>query len=354
MALTESIDFNNTDHTFIIAEVGSNWKSVGKYEDDLNQAQQLIKIAAKTGCDAVKFQTFRPETVYAPNAGKSDYLSEHGYDKDINEIFANLAMPYEMIPELAQFCKQEKIIFMSTPFSIEDAKHIDNFVSIHKVSSYELNHVRLLEYLSKTNKPILLSTGASTYTQIDFAVDLMKKEKNSKIGLMQCTAKYPCSLDALNLSVIPHMKSRYDLPVGFSDHSMDPIISPIMAIGFGATFIEKHFTLDRSLIGPDHSFALIPSELELMVNSIRKADTVKGTGNKEILDVEKELWKFATRSIQATKNILNGEILKEGRNIDVLRPGNRIRGTEARFLDLINGKKSVKDVKKGEGITDYY
>ncbi len=351
--MTDNVDFNNIDHTFVIAEVGSNWKSLGKYEDDLNQAQQMIKIAAKTGCDAVKFQTFRPETVYAPNAGKSNYLSENGYNKDITEIFANLSMPYEMIPELAQFCKEEKIIFMSTPFSIEDAKHIDDFVNIHKVSSYELNHVRLLEYLSKTNKPILLSTGASTFKQIDFAVDLIKKETNSKIGLMQCTAKYPCNLDALNLSVIPRMKSRYDLPIGLSDHSTDPIISPIMAIGFGATFIEKHFTLDRSFIGPDHSFALIPSELELMVNSIRKADSTKGSGNKDVLDVEKELCRFATRSIQATKNILKGEILQEGHNIDVLRPGNRTRGVDACLLNKVNGKKANEDYQIGDGITNY-
>lgn len=348
--MIEQIAFDNPKHTFVIAEAGSNWKC-GTYDEDLNQAKQLIKTAAKAGCDAVKFQTFRSETVYAPNAGKSDYLSEHGYNKDINEIFANLAMPYEMIPELADFCKQEKIIFMSTPFSIEDAKHIDDFVPIHKVSSYEINHVRLLEYLSKTNKPILISTGASAYRQIDFAVEIAKKGKNP-IGLMQCTAKYPCELESLNLSVIPKMMLKYNLPVGLSDHSMDPIISPIMAIGYGATFIEKHFTLDRSLPGPDHSFALTPSELELMVNSIRKADSTKGSGNKEILDVEKELWKFATRAIQATKNIQKGDVLKEGYNIDVLRPGNRTRGLDAAFLDKINGKKATKDYQMGDGISE--
>jgi len=350
--LTENIVFDNPRHTFVIGEAGSNWKC-GTFDEDLNQAKQLIKIAAKAGCDAVKFQTFRSETVYAPNAGKSNYLSESGYGKDINKIFEDLAMPYEMIPDLAKFCKQEKIVFMSTPFSIEDAKHIDDFVSIHKISSYELNHVRLLEHLSKTNKPLLISTGASTYKQIDFAVDLVKTITSAKIGIMQCTAKYPCELESLNLSVIPKMISKYGLPVGLSDHSMDPVLSPILAVGYGATFIEKHFTLDRNLPGPDHSFALIPSELELMVRSIRKADSAKGTGNKEILDVEKELWRFATRSIQATKNIHKGDVFKEGYNIDVLRPGNRSRGLEAAMLDKVNGKKSTKDYDAGDGITDF-
>ena len=350
--MTNDVNFDDPKHTFVIAEAGSNWK-YGAFEEDLSQAKRLIKTAAKAGCDAVKFQTFRSETVYAPNAGKSDYLSESGYSKDINEIFDNLAMPYEMIPELAQFCKQEKIIFMSTPFSIVDAKHIDDFVPIHKISSYEINHVRLLEYLAKTNKPLLISTGASTYKQIDFAVDLVKKITRAKIGLMQCTAKYPCELESLNLSVIPKMISKYGLPVGLSDHSMDPVLSPVLAIGYGATFIEKHFTLDRSLPGPDHSFALSPDELELMVSSIRKADNAKGTGNKEILDAEKELWKFATRSIQATKNIKKGDILQEGYNIDVLRPGNRTRGLDAAMLDNVNGKKSTKDYESGDGITEF-
>jgi N,N'-diacetyllegionaminate synthase len=352
LPLNENVVFDDPKHTFVIAEAGSNWKC-GTFDQDLNQAKQLIKTAAKAGCDAVKFQTFRSETVYAQNAGKSDYLSEVGYSKDINEIFANLAMPYEMIPELAKICKQENILFMSTPFAIEDAKHIDEFVPIHKLSSYEINHVRLLEYLSKTNKPLLISTGASTYKQIDFAVDLAKKMTEAKIGLMQCTAKYPCDLNSLNLSVIPKMISKYGLSVGLSDHSMDPILSPILAIGYGATFIEKHFTLDRNLSGPDHSFALIPSELELMVSSIRKADDAKGTGNKEILDVEQELWRFATRSIQATKNIKKGDVLKEGYNIDVLRPGNRTRGLDALMLNQVNGKKSTKDYLPGDGIVDF-
>jgi len=350
--LTDQIVFDDLKHTFVIAEAGSNWKC-GTYDEDLNQAKQLIKIAAKAGCDAVKFQTFRSETVYAPNAGKSDYLSESGYSKNINEIFDSLAMPYEMIPELAKFCKQEKIVFMSTPFSVEDAKHIDDFVSMHKISSYELNHVRLLEYVAKTNKPILISTGASTYKQIDFAVDLVKQITSAKIGLMQCTAKYPCELESLNLSVIPQMISKYGLPVGLSDHSMDPVLSPVLAVGYGATFIEKHFTLDRCLPGPDHSFALTPEELDLMVVSIRKADAAKGTGHKEILDVEKELWRFATRSIQATKNIRKGEMLKEGYNIDVLRPGNRTRGLDAAMLDKVNGKKSTRDYQPGDGIMDF-
>jgi len=338
--------------SFIIAEAGSNWKC-GNYEEDLARSKELIKIASKSGADAIKFQTFRSETVYASNAGSSQYLSNQGIDENINEIFNHLEMPYEMIPTLYDYCKKENILFMSTPFSVEDAKQIDPYVEIHKVASYEINHVRLLEFLASTKKPMLISTGASTYDEIDFAVNLVKNNGNNLITLMQCTSKYPCPMEAMNLSVIPQMKLKYSLPIGLSDHSTDPIIAPIMAIGFGATVIEKHFTLDRNLPGPDHSFSMIPDELKLLVKSIRQADLTKGTGKKEILEEENELRQYATRSLQSLKNILKGEVFEEGKNFDVLRPGNRLRGLDARFLSLVNGKKAVIDIKIGDGILEY-
>ena len=346
------LKIDDPNHTFIIAEAGSNWKS-GSYEEDLEQAKKLIKIASNSGADAVKFQTYRADTVYAYNAGNSNYLAEQGINKKINEIFEYLSMPYKMISELAQICNDEKVIFMSTPFSIEDAKQIDPFVSLHKIASFEINHVRLIEFLAKTKKPILISTGASTFDEIDFAINLVKNNANNEIGLLQCTSKYPTPIEALNLSVIPKMKERYNVPIGFSDHSVEPLIGPLTAVGFGATIIEKHFTLDKNLPGPDHSFAVTPQELELMVKSIRQADKSKGNGEKIVLDEEQELLLFAKRKIQAIKNIQRGDILKEGFNFEILRPGNRVRGLEPRFLDKVNGKKSTKDVLKGDGITEF-
>ena len=346
------LKIDDPNHTFIIAEAGSNWKS-GSYEEDLEQAKKLIKIASEAGADAVKFQTYKADTVYAYNAGNSNYLTEQGINKEINEIFEYLSMPYEMISELSQICNDEKIIFMSTPFSVEDAKQIDPFVSLHKIASFEINHVRLIEFLSKTEKPILISTGASTFDEIDFAVNLIKNNKNNEIGLLQCTSKYPAPIESLNLSAIPKMKERYNIPIGFSDHSVEPLIGPLTAVGLGATIIEKHFTLDKNLTGPDHSFAITPQELELMVKSIRQADKTKGNGKKIILSEEQELLLFAKRRIQAIKDIRKGDILKEGFNFEVLRPGNRIRGLEPRFLDKINGTKSTKNVLKGDGITEF-
>jgi len=350
--MNQTFSLSDPRHTFIIAEAGSNWKSGSTYNDDLNQAKQLIKIASRCGADAVKFQTFRSETLYAHNAGTSDYLAQEGLDAPINEIFENLSMPYDMISELSQFCQESGILFMSTPFSVDDAKQIDPYVHLHKIASYEINHVRLLEYLGNTGKPILISTGASTLSDIDFALKSIKQFEPT-LALMQCTSKYPTSFESLNLSVIPNLKKLYECPIGFSDHSLDPVIGPVLAIGYGATIIEKHFTIDRKLPGPDHKFALIPSELEYMINSIRSADLAKGTGIKEILPVENELAKFAKRKLQSTKDILKGEKLIEGKNFDILRPGNRIQGVSPKLLKEINGKHSKKSIKKGDGIIEY-
>ena len=346
------MNIDNPKHTFVIAEAGSNWK-IGSLNDDISQAKQLILTAANAGADAIKFQTFKSNTVYAQDAGQIDYLSNKNPNSSINELFDNLSMPYEMIPELSSFCNKHKIIFMSTAFSVEDAKHLDPYVKIHKVASYEINHIRLIEFLAKTKKPILISTGASSYNEIDFAIKTIKENGNDKIALLQCTAKYPAPIDSLNLNVISTLKSKYGLPVGFSDHSLDPIVGPLLSVGFGATIVEKHFTMDKSLSGPDHMFALDPDELKLMIDSIRNADAAKGNSIKQVLNVELELQKFATRSIQATKNISKGDILSEGENFDILRPGNRIRGLNARFLDLVNGKKATKDISIGDGILDY-
>ena len=341
--------FNNKDHTFIIAEAGSNWK-VGTDEEDLEIATKMIQSASEAGADAIKFQTFRSETVYAYNAGEIEYEHEDKKTITINELFERLSMKYEMIEKLAKISKENNIMFMSTPFSVEDAKQLDPFVEIHKVASFEINHVSLLEFLASTKKPILISTGASSYDEIDFVVDFMNKNSSGPISLLQCTSKYPCPIDALNLSTISTMRERYNLPIGFSDHSVDPIIGPLTAIGLGAIAIEKHFTLNKSMSGPDHFFAVDPPELNSMVKIIREADKSKGIGIKEILDEEKELRRFATRSIQAIQDIQKDEILKMGINFEILRPGNQKRGEEARFVGQIEGKIANTEISKGEGI----
>ena len=245
---------------FIVAEAGSNWR-MGTPERDMKMATTLIDVASEAGADAIKFQTYRAHSVYVPNAGNSDYLSDAGIKESINKIFEDLSMPYEMIPKLAEHSKKKNIEFMSTPFSVEDAKAIDPYTNYHKIASYEISHLRLIEYIASTGKPTFLSTGASNKEEIKWALDIFFSNGGKQITLLQATAKYPASINSLNLKAMIDLKNEFGLDVGLSDHSTDPVIGPVTATALGASVIEKHFTLDKKLPGPDHSFALNPNQL---------------------------------------------------------------------------------------------
>ena len=338
-----------TGKTFIIAEAGSNWR-MGTFSRDMKMAKALIDVAADAGADAVKFQTYRPETVYVSNAGDSDYLSETGVKESVTEMFKDLSMPYEMIPLLSEHCKKRNIQFMSTPFSIADAKAIDPYVAIHKIASYEISHPRLIEFVAKTGKPLILSTAGATQEDIKWAVNYFYKNNGKNISLMQATAKYPAPLSTLNLKVIPNLIKQFQIPVGFSDHSRDPIIGPVTAVSLGATIIEKHFTLHNALPGPDHAFALMPEELRKMVQAIRDCEKCLGSGEKTVQNEEKEIRDFAQRAIQAIKPIAKGELLKEGINMDILRPGKQKQGLHPKNLPEIEGKKATRNISIGDGI----
>ena len=179
---------NKKSPVFIIAEGGSNWKA-GSAAADWKQACALVDAAKKAGADAVKFQTFRADSVYVPNAGVSGYLSKHGIRESIVDLFQKLTMPYEMIPKLAAYCRKQKIEFMSSFFSAEDFKVVNPWVRRHKIASYEITHPRLLEMAAGSGKPLILSTGAATLGDIDWAIGYFRKKGGKKITLLQCTAK---------------------------------------------------------------------------------------------------------------------------------------------------------------------
>jgi len=345
------MSFFNKDSVFVIAEAGSNWRA-GSPQRDLQMAKSLIDVASDSGADAIKFQTYRSSSVYVSNAGNSNYLKDAGIEESINEIFKDLEMPYEMIPELVKYCELKNIEFMSTPFSIEDAKAIDPFVKRHKIASYEISHSRLIEFIGKTKKPLILSTGAATKEEIGWAVEHFKKNGGSEITLMQTTAKYPASLESLNISAIMDLKNTFNVSVGFSDHSIDPVIGPITATVLGAKIIEKHFTLNKKLPGPDHSFALEPTQLKKMITAIRNCEKCIGTGKKIVQKDEMELREFGQRSIQCIKNISKGEIFKEGENFAILRSGNCKKGMHGKYVEILQRKISTRDILDGDGITE--
>lgn len=337
------------DRTFIIAEAGSNWRS-GTPARDMAMAQALIRAAADAGADAVKFQTYRADSVYVPNAGESDYLAHAGIKEPIVKIFEDLAMPYDMLPTLAAFCADCGVQFMSSPFSVTDARAVDPFVRVHKIASYEISHSRLIEFVAKTGKPLILSTGASDEDDVAWALDHFRAHGGKDLTLMQCTARYPAPLDALNLRAITTLRQRFGVRVGLSDHSRDPVTGPAGAVALGASVIEKHFTLHNDLPGPDHAFAITPGELALMVRAIRGVEQALGSGEICVLDQEQELRAFARRGLQAVRDIRKGDALREGVNIAIMRPGKQRPGLHPRHLPEIEGKPATRDIPLGDGI----
>lgn len=334
---------------FIIAEAGSNWR-MGTPERDMAMARALIDVALETGCDAVKFQTYKSHTVYVQNAGESDYLAESGIKKSIVDIFDDLSMPYEMLGELHAYCQKVGIVFMSTPFSIQDAQAVDPYVNYHKVASYEISHTQLQRWLAETGKPIVFSTGAAEWEDIDFAFEHLKACGAKQLSIMQCTAKYPAPLESLNLRVIPALKARYGVPVGLSDHSREAVAGPAAAAALGANMIEKHYTLHNRLPGADHPFALEPRELEAMVRAVRAAERTLGDADKRVGEVEQELRAFARRGLQAIRPIAAGEAFKLDENMAILRPGKQRLGAHPRHLAQIEGRAARRAISPGEGV----
>lgn len=336
---------------FVIAEAGSNWR-MGCAARDRAMARTLIDVAVEAGADAVKFQVYRPETVYVANAGKSEYLARAGITEDISSIFEDLAMPYEMIPELAEYCEKAGIEFMATPFSKADFDAVDPFVKRHKIASYEISHMRLIEMAASSGKPLIMSTGASVEADIAWAVDRFRQAGGKDLTLLQCTAKYPATASSMHLRVIPWLRQRFAVKAGLSDHSPDPIRAPSAAVALGASTIEKHYTLDKRLPGPDHSFALTAPELSAMIRAIRETEEMLGSGEKLVDPTEQELYDYARRGIQALRAIKRGERLLEGDNVDILRPGQQQRGVHPRYLEQLEGAQATRDIPAGAGIQE--
>jgi sialic acid synthase SpsE len=340
---------------FVIAEAGSNWR-VGTPDRDRKLALALIDVAADAGCDAVKFQTYRAESTYVANAGESDYLAGAGIKESIGEIFRDLSLPYELIPELAAHCEGRGIEFMSSTFSIADLEAVDPYVRRHKVASFEITDVRLLEALARTGKQVILSNGASTPDEVAFALEVLRDNGAPSLCLLQCTSSYPAPPESLNLAVIPHLAERYGVDVGLSDHSLHPVAAPVAAVALGAVVIEKHFTLHRALPGPDNAFAITPDELRQLVEAVRLAAVMRGSGEEGLADVEHELRDFAQRRVQAIAPIKAGDTLIEGTNVAVLRPGKQRSGVHPRQLETLVGHRATRDIAVGDGIQqgDWY
>lgn len=325
---------------FVIAEAGSN------HDGDIDVAKELIDVASEAGADAVKFQTFRADRLYVEDSGYVDYLDD---DRRIYDLIESIEMPYEWIPTLHEYCRERDLLFLSTPFDRRSVEELDRYIPAYKVASYTMSHHPFLEYLARKDKPIIMSTGAHTLGEIGESVDVLKRAGVDHLALLQCVAAYPTPLESINVRVVETLAEEFGTLTGLSDHTLDPVSAPVTAVALGASILEKHFTLDKSRDGPDHQFALEPHELDEMVTAIRNTEQALGTGDKTVLDIERELHRYARRAIHARRDISRGELLTE-ENVAVLRPGERERGLDPKFYDEVLGRTAARDISKDEGI----
>ncbi len=333
---------------FIIAEAGANFRISEDQEINFKQALKLIDIAAKAKADAVKFQLYRAKRLYVEGAGCADYL---GKKKSINEIIKEMELPYEWLPILKKRCDDNGMIFLCTPFDQDAVEELEKIeIQAYKIASYSISDIPLLKYIANKGKPMILSTGAASDEDIQKALEAIKSTGNNQVALLQCTAKYPAPLETINLKVIPNLISKFKVIAGLSDHSREPHIAPLGAVALGAKIIEKHYTTDNSLPGPDHSFAILDQELFEMVKNIRNLEKCLGEGDKIVLPVEKELHDFARGRIYAIKEIFPGDTFSKD-NMAILRSGVKEHGLEPEYFEKILGKKSKTKINSGEPIT---
>lgn len=320
---------------YVIAEAGSN------HNGSFAAALRLIDVAAEAGADAVKFQNFRAATMYPRTAGESDYLK---IPKSIFSVIEEMEMPDSWVPELAAYCRTKSVDFLSTPFDEASVDLLAPHVNVVKIASYEMTHVPLLRHAARLGKPMIVSTGAATLEEVKHAVEVIRKTGNDQVVLLQCTASYPTPLEAVNVRAMGALARATGVPIGISDHSRDPIIVPVAATALGACVIEKHFTLSNRLPGPDHSFAVEPDELALMIRSVRATERALGHGRKETLAEEEELRGFARRSIFSIRVIRAGEALSP-ENTAILRCGKLGFGLEPEKYEALLGRRAVRDIE---------
>jgi len=324
--------------TFIIAETGSN------HNHDFDTAIELIDVAAAAKADAVKFQTYSAETLYSKKTPEFSYLK----GQNVYDLIKSIELPRDWQQELAEYADKKGIMFLSTPYDYAAVDELDELgVPAFKFASFEITDLELLKYAATKQKTMIVSTGMANLGEIEDAMDAIRSVGNDDIVLLHCNSLYPTPPEAVNLRAMETMREAFKSPVGFSDHTLGIHIS-LAAAAMGACVIEKHFTLDRSLSGPDHSFAIEPDELKAMVRCIREIERAKGSGIKERSELEgEEMYEKARRSVHAKVDISKGtKITRE--MLIVKRPG---YGIKPKFVDIIVGRAAKKDVEEDEWIT---
>ncbi len=326
--------------TFIIAEAGVN------HNGNIDLAFKMVDAAKKSGVDAIKFQTWKTELLMTKTAKLAEYQKK-GNKVSQYDLVKELELSYDNFIQLKKYCDETGIIFLSTPDEIESAEFLRNLQDVFKIGSGEITNLPFLRKIGSFKKEIILSSGISTLKEIENALDVLIRSgtDQSQITVLHCNTEYPTPCRDVNLLAMLSIRDELKVRVGYSDHTLG-IEIPIAAVSLGADIIEKHFTLDRNMIGPDHQASLIPDELEAMVIAIRNVETALGEGIKSPSPSERKNKTVIRKSIVAKKNIRKGEVFSDS-NLTTKRPGDGITPMK---WDSILGQTAVKDFRVDEKI----
>lgn len=325
---------------FIIAEAGVN------HNGDVDLAMKLIDVAAEAGADAVKFQTWKPGEITGRFAYKVPYLEQStSPDESRYELSRRLALPYDAFRKISVHADRRGILFLSTPDGFESLDFLVSELNIPfiKVGSTEVTHVQFLEAVGRKDRPVILSTGLSNLGEVEKAVGTIRQFTQKSLVLLHCTSEYPANYSEINLRAMVTLRNAFHLPVGFSDHSVGKEAG-IAAVSLGAEIIEKHFTTDKTLEGPDHQASMDPSELKDFIRSIRITEQVLGDGLKRMTPSEKRNVIGIRRSIVARHPISKYTVLSR-EMLTCKRPGN---GLSPGFMDCVIGMRTNKNLEEDE------
>lgn len=328
---------------FIIAEAGVN------HNGDIEMAHRLIDAARQAGADAVKFQAFKAEDLVTPQSQKAAYqLETTGGDNSQFSMLKRLELSMGDQVSLKKHCDEIGILYLCTPYDEKSADELAHIgVDAYKIASTDTSNLPFLRRLAMQNIPVILSTGMSTLGDIELSVsELISGGLEGKIVILQCTSEYPAPFEDLNLNAMATMRSAFKCPVGFSDHTPGVGASP-WAVAAGACVVEKHFTLDRDMEGPDHKASINPRELKELVRTVRRVETALGDGIKRIMPSEGKNKPKMQKSLVVTRNIRAGEKISE-EDLACKRPGT---GLPPKYFDRVAGKKAAIPLKRDDILT---
>lgn len=327
--------------TFIIAEMSAN------HNQDFERAVRIIKAAKKAGADAIKLQTYTPDTITF-NSDNDYFQIKQGTIWDgttLYKLYQKAYTPWDWQPQLKKIAEEEGLICFSSPFDNTAVDFLEKMdVPAYKIASFELTDIPFVEYIASKGKPIIMSTGISEIGEVHEAIEACKRMNNENVILLKCSSSYPSPFEDINLKTIPNMRDTFNCTVGLSDHTMGYSVSTA-AVALGATVIEKHFTLKRSDGGPDSAFSMEPHEFHEMVKSIREVEKALGTITYELTEKQKNSRQHS-RSLFAVKDIKLGEAFTN-ENVKSIRPA---FGLQTKYIKDVIGKKARVDIKKGTPI----